>query len=63
MIRASPVVSQFEGPTITVRTATITAEVTRVARSVVLTGLGKAADQISQASLGYEKEQNHDSFN
>ncbi len=44
-------------------TITIPAEVTRVARSVVLTELGEAADQISQASLGYEKEQNPDSFN
>jgi hypothetical protein len=44
-------------------TITIPAEVTRVARSAVLTGLGEAADQISQASLGYEKEQNLESFN
>ena len=44
-------------------TITIPAEVTRVARSVVLSELGGAADQISQASLGYEKEQNPDSFN
>lgn len=44
-------------------TITIPTEVTRVARSAVLTELGEAADQISQASLGYEKEQNPDSFN
>jgi hypothetical protein len=43
-------------------TINVPAEVTRVARSVVLTELGEAADQISQASLGYEKEQNPDSF-
>jgi len=44
-------------------TITIPAEVTRVARSAVLTELGEAADQISQASLDYEKEQNPESFN
>lgn len=44
-------------------TITIPAEVARVARSAVLTELGEAADQISQASLGYEKEQRPDSFN
>ncbi len=44
-------------------TITIPAEVTRGARSAVLTELGEAADQISQASLDYEKEQNPESFN
>jgi hypothetical protein len=44
-------------------TINIPAEVTRVARSVVLSELGEAADRIGQASLGYEKEQNPDSFN
>ena len=44
-------------------TITIPAEIMRVVRSTVLTELGDAADEISQASLGFEKEQDLDSFN